>query len=239
MSAKIPCFVFASTCCRFVTTNAFGSNHIYGRSKFLHCLEKRFSSSIVDRKLNNATEFSQRKSNNLSRTHVSSSRSLSSASTDPGTEVSLLPRARRAFMYVPGDSEKMITKASQLVVDSICLDMEDGVAESSKDKARELIVHSLDHVTFQPNVDVCVRINPVSNPRAVDDLDALFTAQNAPQSICVPKIETQGKRSVRKFFVSCDRFYHMLFCLVNSRTAMAGAITGLLLVFLRLEEYWF
>ena len=212
MSAKIPGFVFASTCCRLA--NAFGSNHISGRSKFLHCLEKRFSSSIVDRKLNYATEFSQRNSNNLSRTHVSSSRSLSSASTDPGTEVSLLPRARRAFMYVPGDSEKMITKASQLVVDSICLDIEDGVAESSKDKARELIVHSLDHVTFQPNVDVCVRINPVSNPRAVDDLDALFTAQNAPQSICVPKIETQGKRSVRKFFVSCDRFYHLLFCLV-------------------------
>ena len=50
----------------------------------------------------------------------------SSDSTD--SEVSLLPKARRAFMYVPGDSEKMVVKASQLQVDSICLDMEDGVA---------------------------------------------------------------------------------------------------------------
>jgi len=96
-------------------------------------------------------------------------------------------------MYVPGDSEKMISKASQLKVDSVCLDMEDGVADSSKDKARDQIVHTLDNVVFQPNVDVCVRVNPVSSPRAEKDLDAVFCAENAPQSICVPKIETQGE----------------------------------------------
>ena len=73
-------------------------------------------------------------SQNMSRNRIKSSRTsrcfsrLMSSSDSTGSEVSLLPKARRAFMYVPGDSEKMVLKASQLLIDSICLDMEDGVA---------------------------------------------------------------------------------------------------------------
>ncbi len=106
------------------------------------------------------------------------------------TEMS--PLVRRAFMYVPGDSDRMIKKASSLTVDSICLDMEDGVAESSKDRARDTITHSLDSIQFRSGVDVCVRVNPVSSARAHKDLESIFAAQNAPDSICVPKVETSG-----------------------------------------------
>ncbi len=37
-------------------------------------------------------------------------------------------RARRAFLYVPGDDTRKIAKATTLDVDCVCLDMEDGVA---------------------------------------------------------------------------------------------------------------
>ncbi len=47
--------------------------------------------------------------------------------------------SRRAMMYVPGDDLHKIQKAAGLPVDSLCLDLEDGVAQSSKDPAREVI----------------------------------------------------------------------------------------------------
>ena len=42
------------------------------------------------------------------------------------------PYPRRAFLYVPGDNEKLLKKATGISVDSVCLDLEDGVAESNR-----------------------------------------------------------------------------------------------------------
>ena len=39
---------------------------------------------------------------------------------------------RRALLYMPGDSRPKIEKAITLGVDSICMDLEDGVALSQK-----------------------------------------------------------------------------------------------------------
>ena len=36
--------------------------------------------------------------------------------------------SRRALLYMPGDDRRKIEKATTLGVDSICMDMEDGVA---------------------------------------------------------------------------------------------------------------
>ena len=66
------------------------------------------------------------------------------------------------------------------------------IIDSSKDKARDNIAHSLDKIKFKESIDVCVRINPVSSTRAVKDLEAVFGSQNAPESICVPKVEDPG-----------------------------------------------
>ncbi len=57
-------------------------------------------------------------------------------------------RARRAFLYVPGDDTRKIAKATTLDVDCVCLDMEDGVALSRKDAARATIPAALRELDF-------------------------------------------------------------------------------------------
>ncbi|MFN8425356.1 MAG: aldolase/citrate lyase family protein [Anaerolineales bacterium] len=47
--------------------------------------------------------------------------------------------SRRAILYMPGDDRRKIQKATTLSVDSICMDMEDGVAANKKAEAREVI----------------------------------------------------------------------------------------------------
>ena len=57
-------------------------------------------------------------------------------------------RPRRALLYMPGDNWKMINKSLTLGVDSICMDLEDGVAVSKKDEARATIVRALRELEF-------------------------------------------------------------------------------------------
>ncbi|MDZ4767848.1 MAG: aldolase/citrate lyase family protein, partial [Chloroflexota bacterium] len=48
-------------------------------------------------------------------------------------------RVRRALLFVPGDSRRKIEKAAASGVDSVILDLEDGVALNAKAAARESI----------------------------------------------------------------------------------------------------
>ncbi|MEN4012048.1 MAG: CoA ester lyase [Bellilinea sp.] len=95
-------------------------------------------------------------------------------------------RARRAMLYVPGDDERKIAKAPGLGVDSICLDIEDGVAINRKTAARQLIAHSLQTLDFGRS-ERLVRINPVGSGLETDDLAVVLPAR--PDGIVLPKVE--------------------------------------------------
>ena len=95
-------------------------------------------------------------------------------------------RARRAFLYVPGDDERKIRKATSLDVDCVCLDMEDGVALSRKAEARAIIPPSLRALDFG-RAERLVRINPVGSGMESDDLRAGLEVR--PDGIVIPKVE--------------------------------------------------
>lgn len=96
-------------------------------------------------------------------------------------------RARRAMMYVPGSDERKLAKAAGLDVDTIVLDLEDGVALSLKDEARPLIRRVLGELDFGSS-ERWVRINPLSSGRAAEDLQAVLAGR--PDGILVPKADT-------------------------------------------------
>jgi citrate lyase subunit beta / citryl-CoA lyase len=50
---------------------------------------------------------------------------------------------RRSALYVPGDSEKMLERSAALSSDLLILNLEDGVADSRKESARENVVRAL------------------------------------------------------------------------------------------------
>ena len=96
-------------------------------------------------------------------------------------------RARRALLYMPGDDLHKIQKATQLDVDCICMDMEDGVAINRKKEARRTIVQALQELEFGRS-ERLVRINAVGSGLEWDDLQAVLKYR--PDGIVVPKVES-------------------------------------------------
>ncbi|RME81842.1 MAG: CoA ester lyase [Caldilineae bacterium] len=99
-------------------------------------------------------------------------------------------RPRRAMLFMPGDSERKIAKACTLQVDSIIMDLEDGVAWSQKQNARETVRRALQTFDFGERERV-VRINPEGSGLEEDDLEAVLPGQ--PDAIALPKVETPAQ----------------------------------------------
>lgn len=95
-------------------------------------------------------------------------------------------RPRRAVLFMPGDDQHKISKAAALAVDSVIMDLEDGVAFNRKAEARQTIVHALSQLDFGPR-ERLVRINSPSTAFEIDDLDAVLPAR--PDGIVIPKVE--------------------------------------------------
>jgi citrate lyase subunit beta/citryl-CoA lyase len=90
------------------------------------------------------------------------------------------------MIYVPGDSEAMLQKSVRLSADVLLLNLEDGVAASRKEAARENVVCALKNLNFE-NRETVVRINPADTEWGFADLSAIVPAR--PNGICLPKIE--------------------------------------------------
>ncbi|TAK12300.1 MAG: CoA ester lyase [Anaerolineae bacterium] len=95
-------------------------------------------------------------------------------------------RPRRALLYMPATDWRKIEKAAtELVVDSVCVDLEDGVALNRKEEARVSAVKALQSLDFGPR-ERLVRINPVGSGLEADDLKTVVPAR--PDGIVVPKV---------------------------------------------------
>jgi len=95
-------------------------------------------------------------------------------------------RSRKAFLYVPGSDMHKIEKAAGLGADCVVLDLEDGVAEASKDEARQTIAAALREIDFGTSERV-VRVNGYPSGRTDDDLAAVLPA--GPDAILLPKVD--------------------------------------------------
>ena len=88
---------------------------------------------------------------------------------------------------MPGDDAHKIEKGSASGVDSVIMDLEDGVAASRKEAARHTIVQALGSLDFGRS-EKLIRINPVSDPQFQADLTA--TAGARPDGYLIPKVES-------------------------------------------------
>src|SRR5690242_11155966 len=98
----------------------------------------------------------------------------------------------RSAMFVPGHRQKMIDKALASNADVLYLDIEDGVAPSEKDTARQTISESLRGVAQDPPKGRhplrFVRINAIGHERMEADLSAVLGP--GLEGFCLPKVET-------------------------------------------------
>ncbi|MBC7155117.1 MAG: CoA ester lyase [Rhodobacteraceae bacterium] len=90
----------------------------------------------------------------------------------------------RSFLFIPGDSEKKLTKGAGSGADALILDLEDSVAPDRKSIARAMVIDYLAGARQGP--ELWVRINPLDEG-GVEDLVALVRA--APDGLIVPKVD--------------------------------------------------
>jgi citrate lyase beta subunit len=96
-------------------------------------------------------------------------------------------RIRRALLFMPGDDRHKIEKGAGLNVDSVIMDLEDGVALNNKAAARDTIAAALREVDFG-RTERLVRINPVGSNLEIDDIRLTVAAQ--PDGYVLPKVES-------------------------------------------------
>jgi citrate lyase beta subunit len=95
---------------------------------------------------------------------------------------------RRSLLYMPGTDWRKIEKAaSELKADSICMDLEDGVALNRKQEGRETILRALTTLDFGRS-ERLVRVNTTDSGLAGEDLAAVLPGR--PDGIVLPKVRS-------------------------------------------------
>lgn len=92
----------------------------------------------------------------------------------------------RSWMFVPGNKERFLEKCADLPVDAVILDLEDGVAPSTKELARRQISAALQ--AGKISAATYLRINQIGSPWFAADLEEVV--QDGLDGICVPKVES-------------------------------------------------
>ena len=95
-------------------------------------------------------------------------------------------KLRRAMMFMPGNNPAMLQNAGIYGADTVIFDVEDAVAVSEKDAARQLVHNAIKRLQYP--CEVAVRINHIQTPFGLDDLEVILPAK--PDLIRLPKAET-------------------------------------------------
>jgi len=96
-------------------------------------------------------------------------------------------RPRRSALYVPGSNPRAMAKAPTLGADVVIFDLEDAVAPSEKDAARERVVEAVAALRQAgTSTEIVVRANGLDTPWIEADLAAVGAAR--PDALLLPKI---------------------------------------------------
>src|SRR3989344_4506074 len=98
-------------------------------------------------------------------------------------------RHARSFLFVPATKPERIAKALDSGADCIIIDLEDAVAEGSKDIAREQLAQSLPQLSAAQRVRTVVRINATGMPWHAADMALLRDWAGQGVAVMLPKSE--------------------------------------------------
>lgn len=125
------------------------------------------------------------------------------------------------MMFVPGNNPGMMQDAFIYGPDSIMLDLEDSVTLAEKDTARLLVYNALKTIDYG-NIEMVVRINPLSTPYGRKDIEAVVKA--GVDVVRMPKTETADE--VREVEAEIEKVEKEIGCV--GRTKIMAAIESAL-----------
>lgn len=94
----------------------------------------------------------------------------------------------KSLLFVPGDSEKKMTRAQGSGASALILDLEDSVSPDRTEVARTMVREFLEAHRDRSRQQLWVRINPLGTANALPDLAAIVAG--APDGIMLPKVES-------------------------------------------------
>jgi citrate lyase subunit beta / citryl-CoA lyase len=92
----------------------------------------------------------------------------------------------RSWLFIPGDSEKKLGKVADCGADAVIIDLEDSVAPSNKDAARDMTAAFLEN-SDRSGPQLWVRVNPLGSADNKQDVATIVAA--APHGLVLPKCE--------------------------------------------------
>lgn len=104
-------------------------------------------------------------------------------------------KLRRTMLFMPGNNPAMVQDAAILGSDSIILDLEDAVSLTEKDSARILVREAIKTVDYS-EVEVVVRINPLTTEFATEDIDVISRVK--PDALMIPKATEEELQEVSR-----------------------------------------
>lgn len=97
--------------------------------------------------------------------------------------------SRRSVMITPGDRPAMMRNAPDSGADVVVFDLEDAVLPEQKAAARTAVRDVLADPSFDPDCEVCLRVNPLAQVGA--DLEAVFADEQLRlDAVMAPKVES-------------------------------------------------
>ena len=97
---------------------------------------------------------------------------------------------RRSFIFTPPLKREMFGKAINSGVDIVCLELEDGIAPSDKNFAREQALDIIKSEKSPKNIEILIRINSIRESHGIADIKGLIENKFQPDGILVPKVRS-------------------------------------------------
>lgn len=93
--------------------------------------------------------------------------------------------SRRSVLFSPADRPELMRKAPRSGADVLVFDLEDAVAPADRKAAREAVGNVFADPEFDPDAEVCVRVN--SDPVEADEDLAAAIGEEYPDAVMLPK----------------------------------------------------
>jgi citrate lyase subunit beta/citryl-CoA lyase len=123
------------------------------------------------------------------------------------------------MLAMPGSNARALEKGKMLAADVLMFELEDGVAESAKDQAREQVVAAVRGGGYGPR-EIVVRVNIFDSPWYAADIAAVAPA--GPDAIVIPKASSREDilRAARDIAAAGAPAHTALFAMIETPRAL-------------------
>lgn len=123
------------------------------------------------------------------------------------------------MLAMPGSNARALEKGKTLAADVLMFELEDGVAESAKDQAREQVVAAVRGGGYGPR-EIVVRVNIFDSPWYAADIAAVAPA--GPDAIVIPKANSREDilRAARDIAAAGAPAHTALFAMIETPRAL-------------------